>query len=83
MVLSGDILMIYFEYCYTMMNINNNNKLMNKFKNTVSICVDECLADDEEMKLKVYEIILILKNIHFVEIYGIANIITMTHYMIN
>ena len=43
MMLSCDILMICFEYCYTRVNINNN-KLLEKFKNTLLNCVDECVS---------------------------------------
>ena len=38
--------MIRFEYCCAMVNINNNNKLVEKFKNTLLKCVDECLTNN-------------------------------------
>ena len=52
MVLGDDILMICSEYWNTMMNINN--KLMEKFVNTLLNCVSQCLTDRNEKYTKLF-----------------------------
>ena len=66
----------FLEYRYTMMNINNNNKLMEKFTNTLLLCVDECFTNNKRNYF-------ILKNIYCLLIYHIVNMMIEMHYMIN